>query len=76
MTSTMKALGIDRLCVEDRLALVYEIWDSIAVEAGHTHLSDTQRDELARRVAEHERDPQDVVPWAQVKADALTRFQK
>ena len=64
----MKALGIDRLCVEDRLALMHEIWDSIAAEAGHTHLSDTQRDELARRVAGHERDPQDVVPWAQVKA--------
>jgi hypothetical protein len=27
-------------------------------------------------VAEHERNPRDVVPWDQVKADALTRFQQ
>jgi len=76
MTSTMKALGIDRLSVEDRLALVHEIWDSIAAEPRHAHPSDAQRDEIERRVAEHKRDPQDVVPWAQVKADALARFQK
>ncbi|MCY2989436.1 MAG: addiction module protein [Planctomycetota bacterium] len=76
MTSTMKALGIDRLSVEDRLALVHEIWDSIAVEPRRAHLSDAQRDELERRVAEHERHPQDVVPWEQVKADALARYHK
>ena len=76
MTLTMTALGIDRLSVEDRLALVHEIWDSIAAEPRNTYLSDAQRDELERRVAEHERNPQDVVPWEQVKADALTRFQQ
>lgn len=76
MTLTMNALGIDRLSVEDRLALVHEIWDSIAAEPRNTHLSDAQRDELDRRVAEHERNPRDVVPWDQVKADALTRFQQ
>ncbi len=76
MTLTMNALGIDRLSVDDRLALVHEIWDSIAAEPQNTYLSDAQRDELERRVAEHERNPQDVVPWEQVKADALTRFQQ
>jgi putative addiction module component (TIGR02574 family) len=76
MTSTMNALGIDRLSVEDRLALMHEIWDSIAAEPRASHLSDAQRDELERRVAEHERHPQDVVSWDQVKADALTRFEK
>ena len=76
MTLTMNALGIDRLSVDDRLALVHEIWDSIAAEPRNTYLSDAQRDELERRVAEHERNPQDVVPWEQVKADALTRFQQ
>lgn len=76
MTSTMNALGIDRLSVEDRLALMHEIWDSIAAEPRDTHLGDAQRDELERRMAEHEQDPQDVVPWGQVKADALSRFQK
>ena len=76
MTLTMNALGIDRLSVHERLALVHEIWDSIAAEPRDTYLSDAQRNELERRVAEHERNPQDVVPWEQVKADALTRFQQ
>lgn len=76
MTLMMNALGIDRLSVEDRLALMHEIWDSIAAEPRDSHLTDAQRDELQRRVGQHERDPLDVVPWDQVKADALSRFQK
>jgi putative addiction module component (TIGR02574 family) len=75
MAPTMKDLGIDRLSVEDRLALMHEIWDSIAAEPGRTHLSDAQRRELERRLAEHEANPGDVVPWEQVKAEALARFQ-
>jgi hypothetical protein len=29
----LRELGIDRLSIEDRLALVQEIWESIAAEA-------------------------------------------
>ncbi len=74
MATRMQDLGIDRLGLEDRLALVHEIWDSIAAEPGHIHMSDGQRQELERRLAEHEADPSDVVPWEQVKAEALARF--
>ena len=74
MSPTMKELGIDRLSVEDRLALVHEIWDSIPVEPGRTYLSDAQRHELEHRLAEHAANPTDVVPWEQVKADAVARL--
>src|SRR5262249_27721726 len=70
MAVTMKDLGIDRLSVDDRLALMHEIWDSIAAEPGCVHLSDAQRQELERRLAEHEANPGDVVPWERVKAEA------
>ncbi len=76
MASTMQDLGIDRLSVEERLALMHEIWDSIAIEPERSHLTDLQRRELERRLAEHEVNPGDVVPWEQVKADALTRLQE
>jgi putative addiction module component (TIGR02574 family) len=76
MSLMMKDLGIDRLSVDDRLALMHEIWDSIAAEPGRTHLSDTQRRELERRLAEYEANPGDVVPWEQVKAEALARLQR
>jgi putative addiction module component (TIGR02574 family) len=72
MATRMQDLGIDRLGLEERLALVHEIWDSIAAEPGHIHLTDAQRRELERRLAEHEADPSDVVPWEQ--AEALARF--
>ena len=76
MAATRKELGIDRFSEEERLALRHEIWDSIAAEPGRVHLSDAQRQELERRLAEHEANPDDVVPWEQIKAQALARFQR
>jgi putative addiction module component (TIGR02574 family) len=76
MATTMKELGIDRLSVDERLALVHEIWDSIAAERGPIPLTEAQRAELERRLADHEANPSDVVPWEQIRAEALERFQK
>lgn len=75
MASKMREFGIDRLSVDERLDLMHEIWDSITAEPGRTHLTDAQRHELERRLAEHEAHPEDVVPWEEVKAQALARFQ-
>ncbi|HEV3025351.1 MAG TPA: addiction module protein [Pirellulales bacterium] len=75
MAATIKDLGIDRLSVEERLALLGEIWDSIATEPGPSHLNDDQRRELERRSAEHATNPADVVPWERIKEEALTRLQ-
>lgn len=76
MGATVKSLGIDRLGMEERLALVEEIWDSIAAESGALPLTDAQRVELERRYAEDEANPDDVTPWEQVKASTLSRFDK
>jgi putative addiction module component (TIGR02574 family) len=50
MLPTIQELSIDRLSVEDRIALVQEIWDSVAEEVDQAPLSDAQRKELARRL--------------------------
>jgi putative addiction module component (TIGR02574 family) len=73
MPVTMRDLGIDRLSAEERLALVQEIWDSLAEEMEQFPISDAQRRELDRRVAAYEASPEEVVPWEQVKAQALRR---
>jgi putative addiction module component (TIGR02574 family) len=76
MAVTVKTLGIDRLDVDERLALVEEIWATICADAKSFPLTDAQRAELDRRVAEDDAFPGDVVPWDEVKATARARLAK
>lgn len=76
MSASLKSLGIDRLSVEERLALVEELWDSIAKESAALPLTDAQRTELDRRLAEHEAHPDDVVSWEDVKASITARLKR
>lgn len=68
MAVSLKTLGIDRLGVEDRLALVEELWDSIAADSSALPLTPEQIRELERRLAVHEASPEDVVTLADVRA--------
>lgn len=76
MGVSIKSLGIDRLGIEERLALVEEIWDSIAEDSAAVPLTDAQRAELDVRLAEHEANPDDVVAWDKIKAEASARLRK
>lgn len=58
---------VDSWPVEQRLRLVEALWDSI-VDAGELpELTDAQRVELDRRMAELDANPQDVVSWEAVQ---------
>jgi putative addiction module component (TIGR02574 family) len=72
MSATLTSLGLDKLPREERLALVQALWDSIAAEG--PHLTDAQRAELDRRIAEDDAKPNDVIPWEQVKAKGRAGF--
>ena len=74
MSVSVKTLGIDRLNVDERLALVEEIWATICADAKAFPLTDEQRAELDRRVADDDSFPEDVVPWDEVKASARSRL--
>ena len=74
MRPSLKSLGIDQLSVEERLALVEDLWDSIAEDSAAMPLTDEQRIELDRRLAEHEANPDDVVSWEEVKASMRARL--
>ena len=63
MASTLQTLGIDRMSIEDRITLATAIWDSIAAEPHPPLLTELQRQELDRRLADHTANPDDVVPW-------------
>jgi putative addiction module component (TIGR02574 family) len=76
MSPTLQALGIDRLSVAERIALVQAIWDSIAADVEQAPLTEAQRQEVDRRLAAHRASPQAAVPWEQVEAEALARFRR
>jgi putative addiction module component (TIGR02574 family) len=68
MSESLKKFSLDKLDVEQRLALIEEIWDSIdAEEASATQLSDSQRTELLARLLEDDANPEDVVSWESIK---------
>src|SRR5262245_61849081 len=74
VSPTLQALGIDRMSREQRMALVQEIWNTIAADTPPPLLTESQRLELRRRVEEDDASPEDAVPWEQVKAQTLSRL--
>lgn len=76
MPATLHELGIDRLSVDERIALVGAIWDSIAEEVQATPLTETQKAKIDRRLATHRANPDAAILWEQVEAEALSRLQK
>jgi putative addiction module component (TIGR02574 family) len=72
----MQALGIDKLSIPERMRLVQEIWDSIAAEVEASPLTESQRQEVDRRLAAHRANPQAAIPWEQVEAEALARLRR
>ena len=67
MTPAMKDLGIDQLSIVARIALVQEIWDSIAATPGEITLPQAQKQELDRRIADWDADPNNVLTWEEIK---------
>ncbi len=74
MPVTMEQFGLDQLSRGDRLDLVRELWDSIAAEPGDSLLSETQRAELRRRIADDDANPAAGSPWEEVKAKPRQRI--
>ena len=50
MPSNLKRLGIDSLGVAERLALIGEIWDSVAGDPANVPVPEAHRVELQRRL--------------------------
>jgi len=76
MGTKLQELGIDRLSIDERLALVEEIWSTICAEPGAFTLSDEQRRELERRLEEDDRDPAAAVSWDELKRSVVRRLKE
>jgi putative addiction module component (TIGR02574 family) len=56
-------IDISDLTTDQRLALIEELWDSVAARPGELTLTEEQRTELDRRLDEMDRDDTLGVPW-------------
>ncbi|WP_373539615.1 addiction module protein [Chamaesiphon sp.] len=56
------------LDIQDRIRLVQGILDSIAAEQVDLDLTESQKQELDRRIEDYEANPDEVMTWAEVKA--------
>jgi putative addiction module component (TIGR02574 family) len=59
-----------KLPPEERMRLAEIIWASLAADPDSVPLSDAHRTAIYERLADHERNPQDVVSRDQVLAEA------
>jgi len=57
---------IKGLSTAEKVELLDAVWESLEMDA--MSLAEAQRAELDYRIARHEQNPSDVVPWEQVKA--------
>jgi len=62
---------IGSLSTAEKAELLDAVWESL--EADAALLTDEQRAELDRRIAHHEHNPSDVIPWEQVRARLLKK---
>lgn len=59
-----------KLSAEERLRLVEIIWESLAADPSSVPLGDAHRAALDESLAEHERNPDDVISRDEVLAEA------
>ena len=62
---------ISSLSAAEKFELLDALWESL--EADVPALTKEQQEELDYRVARHEQNPADVVPWEQVRAELFKK---
>ena len=62
---------IDGLSTAQKAELLEVVWESL--EADALSPTDAQRAELDYRIARHEQNPSDVIPWDKVKASLFKK---
>lgn len=63
-----------KLSVADQLELVETLWDEIVGKNALPPVTESQKTELERRLADYEARPDDVIPWDDVKSAAKDRL--
>jgi len=56
-----------QMCVAERIQLAQDIWDSIAAVPESLPLTETDREELDRRLAAYAQNPDEGISWNELK---------
>ena len=64
------------LDINEQIELVEAIWDGIVSRGAAPSLTDVQKTELDHRLGDHIANPDDVVPWNEVKTSALAKIRQ
>ena len=64
------------LAVDEQIELAKAIWYGIVSRNAVPPLTEAQKTELDRRLANHLKNPDDVVSWDEVKAAALAKIKQ
>lgn len=64
------------LDIDEQIELVEAIWDGIVSRGAALSLTETQKTELDCRLADHLANPDDVIPWSEVKAAAIAKIRQ
>jgi putative addiction module component (TIGR02574 family) len=73
MAQPIRLSEITALSLNERIELVQAIWDSIAAETERIELTERQRVELDRRLADLDARPDDVLTWEEIKTRVRNR---
>jgi len=70
-SATLDGMGkpkvdVDQLTTEERLDLIERLWDSFSKTSADLPLTDAQREELDRRLADLESEETNGIPWDRV----------
>lgn len=67
MSESLSAVTIKGLSVAERLDLISELWDSIPDSLDELPIPEWHREELERRLAAADADPDAAIPWKEVR---------
>ena len=74
MSNLAHTFDFDALSVPERIQLVEDLWDSVAASVDDVPVTAAQRDEIDRRIAVHELNPQSATSWSDARAHIEERL--
>ena len=71
MAFALNIADFDALSAADQVSLVTQLWERVAAHPERLAVPDAQRQELKRRLAEHDADPGTALSWEAIEAELL-----